>query len=63
MKTGTRIAVQIKTTQPKFTVKEISKENIKDYWGYDVKERADFFIIMERKNNPNIKKWKNFYND
>ena len=46
MKIGTRIAVQIKTTQPKFTVKEISKESVKDYWGYNVKERADLFSLL-----------------
>ena len=46
VKSGTRIAVQIKTTQPKFTIKEISKENIKDYWGYIVKERTNLFSLL-----------------
>jgi len=46
MKIGTRIAIQIKTTQPKFTVKEISKDNIKDYWGYNVKERSNLLSIL-----------------
>ena len=46
MKSGTRIAVKIKTTQPKFTIKEISKETIKDYWGYVVKERTNLFSLL-----------------
>ena len=46
MKSGTRIAIQIKTTQPKFTIKEISRENIKDYWGYKVKEKANLFSLL-----------------
>jgi len=46
MKSGTRIAIQIKTTQPELTVKEISKEDIKDYWGYRVKERGNLLSIL-----------------
>ena len=46
MKSGTRIAIQIKTTQPELTVKEISKEDIKDYWGYHVKERGNLLSIL-----------------
>jgi hypothetical protein len=46
VKSGTRIAVQIKTTQPKLTVKEIPKEDIKDYWGYDIKERSNLLSIL-----------------
>ena len=64
MKSGTRIAIQIKTTQPELTVKEISKEDIKDYWGYRCKRKGQFtfyFINMERQNNPNFKKRKKFY--
>ena len=46
MKSGTRIAIQVKTTQPKLTIKEISREDIKDYWGYNVKERANLLSIL-----------------
>ena len=46
MRSGTRIAVQIKTTQPELTVKEISREDIKDYWGYNVKERPNLLSIL-----------------
>ena len=46
MKSGTRIAIQIKTTQPKLTIKEISREDIKDYWGYNVKERSNLLSIL-----------------
>ena len=45
-KPGTRVAVKIISTQPKFTIKEISKEAIKDYWGYKVKERGSLFSIL-----------------
>ena len=46
IKSGTRITVQIKTTQPELTVKEISREDIKDYWGYSVKERPNLLSIL-----------------
>ena len=46
MKAGTRIAVQIKTIQPELTAKEISRDGIKDYWGYNVKERANLLSIL-----------------
>ena len=34
MKPGTRIAVKIIDTKPKFTIKEIPRDNVKEYWGY-----------------------------
>ena len=46
MKPGTRIAVKIIDTKPKFTIKEISREDVKDYWGYKVKERGNLFSIL-----------------
>ena len=46
MKSGTRITVQIKTTQPKLTIKEISREDIKDYWGYNVKARSNLLSLL-----------------
>ena len=46
MKPGTRIAVKIINTQPKFVIKEISREDVKDYWGYKVKERGSLFSIL-----------------
>ena len=64
MKSGTRIAIQIKTTQPELTVKEISREDIKDYWGYSVKERSNLLSILltwKGKIILNIKKRKKFY--
>ena len=63
MKSGTRIAVQIKTTQPGLTVKEISREDIKDYWGYSVKERTSLLSILSTWKGKIIltsKKGKNF---
>ena len=46
MKSGIRIAVKIVDTVPKFTIKEISREDVKDYWGYKVKERGNLFSIL-----------------
>jgi len=63
IKSGTRITVQIKTTQPELTVKEISREDIKDYWGYSVKERPNLLSILSTWKGKIIltsKKGKNF---
>ena len=63
MKSGTRIAIQIKTTQPKLTIKEISREDIKDYWGYNVKERSNLLSVLSAWDGKIIltsKKGKNF---
>jgi len=63
MKSGTRITIQIKTTQPKIVIKEISREDIKDYWGYNVKERSNLFSILSAWKGKIIltsKKGKNF---
>ena len=46
VKIGTRIAVKIVETKPKFIIKEISKEDVKDYWGYKVKERGNLFSTL-----------------
>ena len=45
-KPGKRIAVKIISTQPKFTIKEISREDVKGYWGYKVKERGNLFSTL-----------------
>ena len=45
-KSGTRIAVEITAVQPKFTIKEVSSDDVKDYWGYKVKERGSLFSIL-----------------
>ena len=63
MKPGTRIAIQVKTIRPELTVKEISREDIKDYWGYNVKERANLLSILSTWKGKIIltsKKGKNF---
>ncbi len=46
VKPGTRIAVKIINTQPEFTIKEIPREDVEDYWGYKVKERGNLFSIL-----------------
>ena len=45
-KPGTRIAVKITATQPKFTIKEISRIDVKNYWGYKVKEKGNLFSAL-----------------
>ena len=44
--TGKRITVQFKEGYPRLSVKEIDKKDIKTYWGYSVKERANLFSIL-----------------
>ncbi len=46
IKPGTRIAVKIIDTKPKLIVKEISTDDVKDYWGYKVKERGNLFATL-----------------
>jgi len=63
MKSDTRIAIQIKTIQPELTAKEISRDSIKDYWGYNVKERSNLLSILSTWKGKIIltsKKGKNF---
>ena len=45
-KIGQRITVQFKTASPTFTIKEISRENVKEYWGYKVKERGNLVSLL-----------------
>ena len=53
-KYNVRVIVQIKTINPKLTVKEIIKEEIKKYWGYKVKERASLISILNEWNGKTI---------
>ena len=43
---GKRVTVQFKEGYPKFSVKEIEKREVPDYWGYSVKERANLFSLL-----------------
>ena len=54
VKQGGRIAVKIINTRPKFTIKEISSEDVKDYWGYKVKERGNLFSTLSSWNGKII---------
>ena len=45
-KYGTRIAAQIKTIHPKFSVKIIPKKEVTEYWGYKVKEGSNLFTLL-----------------
>ena len=51
---GKRITIQFKSGYPNFSVQEISKDKIKDYWGYKVKERGNLFSILNSWNGPII---------
>mgnify|MGYP003336000059 FL=1 len=48
-----RVTVQLKTVDP-ITFKEISEREIKQYWGYKVKERPSLFKILEEWNGTII---------
>ena len=37
---------EIKTLNPKLTIKEIQKEQLKNYWGYKVKERSNLLVLL-----------------
>ncbi len=41
-----RLTVQIKTVVPTVTVKEISENEVKQYWGYKVKERSNLLKLL-----------------
>lgn len=43
---GKRTVVRFKNTYPNFTVKEISKNEIAEYWGYSVKERGNLYSFL-----------------
>ncbi len=49
-----RVTVQIKTTQPSITIKEVSESQIPQYWGYRVKERPSLINIIEEWNGSVI---------
>ena len=45
-KVGTRITIQFKEGYPKLSIKEISKNDLQEYWGYKVKERGNLFSLL-----------------
>ena len=45
-KVGTRIIIQFKEGFPKLSIKEISKNDLQEYWGYKVKERGNLFSLL-----------------
>ena len=42
----TRIATQITEIHPRLLAKEISREQVNEYWGYKVKERSGLFSLL-----------------
>ncbi len=38
--------MQFKTGSPNFTIKEISRDDVKEYWGYKVKERGNLYSLL-----------------
>ena len=62
-KPTSRIVLRIKSTNPKISIKEISREEIQDYWGYKVKERTSLSGLLSYWDGNIIftsKKGKNF---
>jgi predicted SPOUT superfamily RNA methylase MTH1 len=49
-----RVTLQIKTVIPSITLKEISENEIKQYWGYKVKERSNLIKLLEEWNGEII---------
>ena len=43
---GKRVTVQFKEGYPKLSVKEVDRNEVPDYWGYSVKERANLFSLL-----------------
>jgi hypothetical protein len=43
---GKRVIVKIKETVPEITVKEITKDEINDYWSYNVRHGGDLFSVL-----------------
>ncbi len=51
---GKRIIVQFKEGYPKFSIKQIGKEEISQYWGYDVKEISNLANFLSTWGSPVI---------
>jgi len=51
---GKRVIVQIKNTFPNFSIKEISKNEIKKYWSYNVKQSGNLFSLLSGWNGIKI---------
>ena len=45
-KIGKRITIQFKSGPPDFSIKEISRDTLKNYWGYKVKERGSLLSLL-----------------
>jgi predicted SPOUT superfamily RNA methylase MTH1 len=45
-KVGKRVTMQFKTGYPELLVKQISRNEIKQYWGYEVKESANLRTLL-----------------
>ena len=51
---GIRIIIQITKISPKFSIKEISREQIKEYWGYKVSEGMKLYSLLSSWNDTII---------
>jgi len=51
---GKRVTVQFKTGYPDFTIKDIQRYEVPEYWGYAVKERSNLFSLMAEWNGNTI---------
>ena len=48
---GKRVTVKFKTGYPDFSVSKVSRDDVKEYWGYDVKESANLRTLLSRWNS------------
>jgi len=71
-KEGRRITVQFKSVFPEFSIKQISREEIKQYWGYEVRESANLrtllsgwnsYVILTSKKGKIIRKTQKFFEE
>ncbi len=51
---GKRITIQFKTGHPELLIKQISRSEVRQYWGYEVKESASLLALLSNWNSEII---------
>jgi hypothetical protein len=70
-KEGRRITIQFKSVFPEFSIKQISRKEVDQYWGYEVKESANLrtllsgwdYVILTSKKGKIIHKTQKFFEE
>lgn len=69
---GQRITVQFKEGFPNYSVKQIAREEIKQYWGYEVKESSSLmnllsswnsFVILTSRKGKSVHKTQRYFHE